>query len=116
MRKLRAKDVTFTLTAEQDDLPVRGNAMASGDDEVDKAYEDQILARLDHGDEWAWASVTVRAEWNGFVGEDHLGGCCYRDEADFTTPGGYYDDMKQEALRMLNEEVRRAGKALATLG
>lgn len=93
--------VVFTLTAEQDDTPVRGNAMASGDDSVDKAYEDEIIQRLDNGDVWAWASVKVTSSYKSFKGTDHLSGCCYKDEKDFMQPGGYYDDMKKEAYNNL---------------
>ena len=120
MRDLLENEVTFTLTAEQCDLPVRGNAMASGDDEQDAMVENAILYRLECGDVWAWAQVTVTATWidaggTTHTGVDYLGGCCYKDEADFRTPGGYFDDMKHEALRDLNDKLRAAverGQAL----
>jgi len=107
--------VTFTVHAEEDYIPVRGNAMASDDPEFDKKVEDEIIARLEAGDVWAWASVTVRAKWNGFVGEDHLGGCCYWDEEDFKKSGGYYEDMKAEALTALNRELRSLDAVLSQL-
>jgi hypothetical protein len=94
-------EITYTLTAEQDDIPVRGNAMCSGDDAVDKEVEDEILARLDRGDVWAWASVKVVAECEGFEGCDYLGGCCYKDAKDFATEDGYYPQMKDAALEDL---------------
>ena len=43
---------TIEVTAAQDDIPVRGNAMASGDDATDRECEDDILTRLDSGDVW----------------------------------------------------------------
>jgi hypothetical protein len=49
MRKLTAKDVTFTVEIEQDDFPFRGNAMASGDDEVDRDCEREIAEALERG-------------------------------------------------------------------
>jgi hypothetical protein len=104
-------DITYTLTVEQDDLPVRGNAFASGDDSEDKAVEDEILRRLDQGDDWAWAYVTVTATLDGtpqFKGQDSLGGCNYKNEADFKQPGGYYDDMVKEARHNLIQNIRRA--------
>lgn len=100
------EQVTFTLEVEQDELSdLRGNALASGDDEVDKKYEDEIMARVDRGDVWAWASVCVRAEWRGMEGENYLYGCSYKDEADFKQPGGYYDDMKRDAYADLIEKL-----------
>lgn len=85
---------TYTLTAEQDDIPVRGNAMASGDDAADRECEDEILARLDAGDVWAWAHVTVMCTCDdcGAMGEDNIGACSYADESEFRADG-YYDDM-----------------------
>lgn len=101
-------EVTYTLDVQPEDIPVRGNALASGDDEEDRRAEDEIIERLEAGDVWAWASVVVRAEWNGFVGQDYLGGCSYANEDDFKAPGGYYDDMKKRALDDLYAQVRSA--------
>ena len=107
MRKLTETDVVFKLRAEFDDLPVRGNAMASGDDAFDREVEDGVLARLDAGDVWAWASVEVTAEWEGVTGRDYLGACSYASEDDFCASGGYFEDMKAGALADLNAQVER---------
>lgn len=109
-------EVTYTLECSPEDIEVRGNAMASGDDEADKEAEDAIIADLEAGNEWAWCCAKVTAEWNGFEGEDYLGGCSYRDEADFKAEGGYYEDMKERALDDLYAQVRSAlGRALPAL-
>jgi hypothetical protein len=105
--------VTYRLYIEAEDIPVRGNAMASGDDALDKKVEDEILERLDSGDIWAWAHVTVEASAGEFTGEDTLGGCCYRDAAEFMQPGGYYEDMKSEAFNALKATLERACASLA---
>jgi hypothetical protein len=103
-------EITYKLYAEQDDMQVRGNALASGDDEEDRRCEDEILERLDSGDVWAWASVKVEAEIDidgeTFTGEDYLGACSYVDEKDFMQDG-YYDDMKAQALQDLIETLER---------
>jgi hypothetical protein len=122
MRTLTESDVEFELRCEPEDIPVRGNAMASGDDEADRELEDEILARLDRGDDWAWCTVIVRARWIApdgevFYGEDVLGCCSYADEAEFKAPGGYFDDMRRTALAELNEQrkaraLREAAPAL----
>jgi len=101
-------EVTYTLECSPEDIPVRGNALASGDDEEDALAEDRILNDLDCGNEWAWCRVDVYAEWNGFQGRDSLGACSYRDEDDFKAPGGYYEDMKERALDDLYAQVRSA--------
>lgn len=115
IRDLREDEVTFEVAAEMDDLPVRGNAMASGDDDEDRKYEDEILRRLDRGDIWAWAAVTVTARWNGYVGRDHLGACCYADEKEFRECGGYFEDMKKNALEDLNATLRANADKLEAL-
>lgn len=101
-----------TLEAEQEHIPVRGNAMASGDDEQDRAVEDEIIERLNNGDVWAWASVRVAVSHDdipSIEGDDYLGGCCYADEADFREPGGYFDDMVRSALDEWIVQVERIG-------
>jgi len=109
MRKIQESEVTFTIEAEQDDIPVRGQ-FASGDDEQDKRDEDEILRRLDSGDIWAWASVCVKAtltmpDGSTAEGRDYLGCCSYANEADFKSDGGYYSGMKIEALADLQREL-----------
>lgn len=105
--------IRYELDADQDDTtPVRGNAMASGDDAADKDAEDEILSRLDSGDVWAWAIVTVRAiltteEGETYEGSDTLGACTYRDAEDFKA-GGYYEDMQDAALADLRATMRDA--------
>ncbi len=115
VRELTEDEVTFTLSCEPEDISIEGNAMASGDDEADRAQEQWIRDQLDSGNEWAWCAVTVRAEWEGFHGEDHLGACSYKSAEDFKTPGGYYDDMKATALDALNEVIQANASKLANL-
>lgn len=121
--------VRFILRAEPDDIPVRGNVVDSGDPDVDRKCEDEIIARLDQGDVWAWASVCVIArfdhEGQQYEGRDYLGACSYKDAADFTKPGGYWDDMKGVAYDDMRaniadavirgEGAARALKAIPTL-
>ncbi len=103
-KKLSPADVQFVLRVQPEHAPVRGNALASGDDAIDKECEDQIIARLESGDDWAWCMVVVEARYHGLVGSDTLGCCSYQDEADFRA-GGYYDDMKAEALADLQRQI-----------
>lgn len=87
------------LIATQDDTPVRGNAIASDDDALDKKYEDMILERLADGDVWAWAQVEVQATLpDGRMGSAYLGGCSYNNEDEFKRGSGYYEDLIDEAI------------------
>ena len=97
----------YRIEVEQDCIPVRGNALASGDAEADREAEDEILARLDRGDVWAWAAVTVIAEQDGFEGHDSLGGCSYASEADFKR-SDYYADMRNVARENMLAKVATA--------
>lgn len=105
VRELTAADVEFEVTAEPEDVPVRGNALASGDDAADKEYEDEILRRVVRGDTWAWCVVIVTAKWSDYVGRAVLGGCTYDGEADFRKNSMYIEDMKAEALDDLNRVI-----------
>lgn len=114
-RKLTAKDVRFVLRYEPEHIPVEGNALASGDDRLDRKAERWIYRQLDAGNEWAWCTVVVEAHWEGLTGTDCLGGCSYRSEKDFRK-GGYYEDMKAVALADLQAQVDALADAIATLG
>lgn len=109
-------DVDVTIKAEVDHIPVRGNATVSGDDDYDRQVEDAILERLEWGDVWAWASVTVtvtpKVLCKGLEGSAYLGCCSYEDEKDFVKNSGYYEDMVQEALEFLNREAEHLWEVL----
>jgi len=97
-------NININLTAEVDDTPVRGNAMASGDDAFDKKVEDKILRALRDGDVWAWALVTVTAT-DDATGEEFktcLGAVSYPSERAFRA-SETYADMKAEAVDGLEE-------------
>ena len=99
--------VRYELNVDFDDIPVRGNAVCSGDDDLDASVEQEIYDRLVGGDVWAWASVQVTAYYDGIdhvVGQDFLGCCCYDDEEDFKACG-YYDDMKDRAREDLYMQI-----------
>lgn len=111
-KPLTQDEVVVRVEAEPDFIPVEGNASASGDDAFDRKIEQGILRRLEEGDVWAWAAVTVTVIWAPFSASDHLGCCCYTDENDFRQPGGYFDDMVQQALDELNKTVLEAYRHL----
>ncbi len=123
MRKIRPDEVTFKLVAEDEDIPIRGNAMASGDDEADKKLEDELIDRLDRGDIWAWCYVKVTAtltlpDGSKIEGWAGIGGCSYESEKDFIESDCYYSDLKSEALDDLQKEVEneiQRGRSLAEL-
>jgi hypothetical protein len=105
------KTVEFNLELLQDDTPIRGNAMASGDDDVDRRYENKIIAALEDGNDWMWANVRMTASVDIDECWDSLHCCVYENRADFEDDR-YYFDMKDEALRLLRIEHEEALKAI----
>lgn len=114
VRKLTEADVTFTLERLPEYAAIRGNAVVSGDAAFDKKVEDKILADLEFN-EWAWCCVRVVAEWNGLTGDDYLGCCSYESEEQFCQHGGYYDDMKAQALGNLNSQTQALAEKMGAL-
>lgn len=96
---------TIEVFAEPEDIPVRGFAMASGDDALDREVENEIMARVSAGNVWAWAIIEVRASYGGVSASDYLGCCSYKSEVDFISARDYYPDMVKEATRRLAEKV-----------
>lgn len=115
LRELKMEEVEFTLETLEEDIPVRGNAIASDDEDYDREIEDAILARLEDGDIWAWCCVKVTAKWNGFEGDDYLGACSYANEEEFIRLSGYYDDMKERALDDLNATIEYYARRIEEL-
>jgi hypothetical protein len=105
VRELTADEVTFSLEVEEDDIPIRGNCMASGDDAADEACAKEIEQRLKNGDVWAWCNVRVTARWKDWTGQDSLGACSCESEEDFKANSDYYEDMKIAALVDLNRRI-----------
>ena len=66
------------------------------------------MEQLASGNQWAWCTVRVVATLGEFEGSDSLGCCSYASEADFKAPGGYFDDMKVEALDDLRRSIETA--------
>lgn len=102
---MNLNEITYSIKVEEENnIPVRGNAIASGDEDFDKECEDKILLDIDNGNIWAWACVTVTANYRGLEGTEYLGACSYKNEADFCQEGGYYHQMKEEALNDLRQQ------------
>ena len=114
IRELTEAEVAFDVECHDETLPIRGNCSAI-DAVVDRKAEQWIRNQLRQGNAWAWCSVKVAAKWKGYEGEDWLWCCSYKGETDFCQPGGYFDDMKAEALANLNSELARHAEDLEEL-
>jgi hypothetical protein len=110
-------DVDISINVEPEHIPVQENLIVSGDEEFDKKCEDEIIARLDSGDVWAWCIVKVTVapktleytdELNGFA---YLGGCSYENQEEFEQ-SDYYKDMIDWALEDLNNKSKEIYECL----
>lgn len=111
MRQLTKDEVEFTVELESEYTEVRGNVLASGDDEEDKAAEDEILDRLNRDDLSAWCCIVIKAEWNGHTGATNLG-CVSLEETNtgsecqqLTESFAEYNGMYDQALEDLNQTI-----------
>ena len=100
------KRVTYTIEVHPEDIPVRGNAMVSGDDALDREVEDSILSDLEAGNEWAWCTVEVIAHWGEHTGSAFLGCCSHKNMADFQNNSGDYEQMQIDARANLEARLR----------
>jgi len=116
-----ALTVEYEYLMEEEDSRVRGNAMASGDAELDRQVEDEILADLDRGHLEAWCTAHVRAilafypagkagEWYRSEGSAYLGCCSYKTERELWESATLdYDlegDARQEAAYELRGDIK----------
>lgn len=96
--------IEIKVFCEPEELPIEGNALASGSDSADREAENDIRDQLEDGNDWAWCCAHVRVTYKGILTADsYLGACSYRDEADFRA-GGYFDDMVSECLEEISSK------------
>lgn len=102
--------VYIAVEALEENAPIKGNAIASGDDAHDAEVEAKIQEDLESGNEWAWCCAKVTAGVAGMPDLEcasYLGACSYSGWRDFVE-GGYYDCMTEESLQtLLAEEGER---------
>jgi hypothetical protein len=106
MRRIPKHAIVWTLECLPEDIPVKGNCSAI-DPKTDRAEERRIMSELDNGNQWAWCCVKVSGEYRGLTADTYLGCCSFEDEAAFTAPGGYYDDMVNEVWGLLTDKRDR---------
>lgn len=88
--------IKITVTCEPDDIAVRGNASASGDDAHDKQVEDDIIRRK-RSNVWAWCCVRVEVNYLGLSAYNTVGCCSYKSREDFIE-NAEYEDMVDVCL------------------
>lgn len=99
------KVAKFTVECEPEVEPFVGNCSAI-DPVTDKSNEDYIRKQLRDGNDWAWCSITVTAEWGGVTARDSLGCCSYASQRDFERD--MLADMKANVMAELHEALTDA--------
>ena len=103
-KQLSINDVQWSIECHPEDMAIRGNAMASGDDEYDREVESRISEQLESGNPWAWCIIVVKGRYKSLEASDCLGGCNYDSENDFRR-GGYFEDMQSNILADLQAQL-----------
>lgn len=125
LRKLTAAEVTFDVRIEADDCAnereIRGS-FATGEPDLDKQQADEILARLNRGDETAYCGVIVTATWEHdgvhYAGNDSIWGCTLGDDYTAETVAehhGMRDNALDDLNRTLEAAVTKGSKLARTL-
>ena len=114
LRPLTREEVTFSLEVMEEDIRPD---FQSGDPEykeLDDRLELEAIERLSRGDVWAWACVNVMAHWGSFSASTYLGGCSYKDEAEFRSCGELAS-LENDALSKLNDTLESIFHRLSLL-
>jgi hypothetical protein len=120
LRKLEASDVEFVINVEPECESVSGH-FATGDDDLDRKLEREIIEASDAGSVEAWCCIQVTARWGGFEGWDSLGGCSFLTSGNPVPIAKQVAEcieahaMKEEALDHLNKVIAERAAAIAPL-
>lgn len=101
---IKIQDIRWKLECLDEDIPIRGNAICTGDSKEDKEIEDNIIEELEYNP-WAWCCVRLTGYYKGLEASDYLGGCSYKSEKDFIENSGYYYDMQARILEELEGQL-----------
>lgn len=104
MRTILLSDCTIEVIAETEQCTPVGQ-FDSGDPELDRETEQTIFDAINSGDVWGWCTVEVKLTYKHITASDYLGCCSYKNEQDFITDSGYYEDMVQTCLAELNQQL-----------
>ena len=99
-------EITYTIECLPEDMSVESGMFQREDGTHDTELIEQIRNDYASGNDWAWCCIKVTARIDGIPleGVDYLGGCSYRDQAEFEACG-YFEDMKKEARASLIKQI-----------
>lgn len=118
-RKLTAAEVTFEVTIEADrecDRRTIRGSFGTDEPDLDDAQANEIIERLNSGDETAWCGVIVTAKHEGlnYEGHDSIWGVTLGEGYTAEVVAEHHG-MREEALDDLNRSIAVAFEALNPL-
>ena len=100
-------EISWSFTMEPEHVPVRGNAIVSGDEAYDRQVEDEIIKRLDDGDQAAWFCLKVTGTFGECQYSEYLGCCSYESDPDLRAiaeDSGIIETVTDELRKMHNAQ------------
>jgi len=106
LRELNADEVEFNVAVEPEYIYVEdGLVQDSGDEVADRAAEQEIINRINNGDDLAWVIITATAKWKEFEGYSHIGCCTFDHVSEIDSFVKDYE-LHEEALEDLNKTLK----------
>ena len=120
-KQLTFADLEFNVQTDKEHFTPKQSMKGCSQEEIDN-FCDAVKEVLEKADgAWGWCCVKVTGVLKDdikFNNVECLGCCSYLSEADFMTPGGYYDDMCKTVLisvqwqldlhvRLINESIEK---------
>lgn len=103
---------TYSFEIHPEDVEIKGNVLASGNEKQDRDAEKWVEDQLRAGNDAAWCQVLVKARLmvdnEEFIGTASLGCCSYESEADLRKH--VEPDLQEEAMQDLITALERASK------
>ncbi len=106
---LKPEDVEIEIEIAEEDVSPRVYFKLSDDAEPDEEQDRRMVEDIEKAltcNLWAWCTARVRVQAYGQTGQSHwIGACSYTDEEDFMRPGGYFENMLNEAIEDLERQL-----------
>ena len=101
--------IQYSIETTISEIPIKGNAMASGDPETDIEAETWIQDQLRKGNDLAWCDVIVKAKIGPFEGCDSLG-CVSVKDANELEEMIKEHGMRENAFDHLVQQIEHFGE------
>lgn len=105
---------TFTVHAEKEDISPKASMAGCSKEEIDN-FVAAVKGQQKKSRTWGWCCVRVTAKYGSYEGNAYLGCCSYTSKEDFIENSGYYKQLCDDALSLLNSDVVVRFKSIENL-